>query len=181
MKTKLLFFLLIGLSIFAKDISIKIGEDGINKFIATVGTYSKTTRVDLKVTSFDVNWKIYDAKLNLNSKGSIFSAKIDVITDKKTRNGTIEGDARFSFDTKKQVLTVDVVNMKVRGLDIYDVIGFYKPKFELPIKVMQKEKIAIKEDGRITSYVIPNLYDDTVTVLDNSIIIEANINFVEDK
>lgn len=178
---KFFLFISISLGIFAKDLSIKMGEDGINKFLSSVGSFKSEKIVDLKLTTLDIIWKISEAKINLSSNGSKFTAKIEIDTGDKVRKGTIEGDSVFSFDTEKQILTIDITNMKVRGLDIYDTIGFYKPKYEFPVKIMQKDKIAIKENKIITGYVIPTLYDDTVTVVDNAILIESDLKFVEVK
>lgn len=175
-KIMLIFGLFVSL-LYSKNMSVRLDEDGINKFIKTVGSFSKTT----KIIGNDINWKIYDAKLSLAGKNSLFTAKLDIITENKIRKGTIEGDARFKFDPDKQILIVDIDNMKVRGVDIFNLASLYSPKYELPIKVMQKDKIAVKEDGKITSYVIPKLYNESVTVLNGAILVEADLFFIEEK
>lgn len=163
--------------IYGKNISVSLDEEGINKFIQAVGSFSKTT----KIVNNEIIWKIYDAKLDLKSKKPTFTSKIDIITDNKTRSGTIEGDAKFTFNGKNQTLFIDIDSMKVRGLDIFNIVGLYRPKYELPIKIMQKEKIAVREDGKITSYVIPKIYNEKVTVTQGSVLIEADISFELDK
>ena len=176
MKKIMLFLFLISF-IFPKNINIHLDEDGINKFIKTVGSFSKTT----KIINTNVIWKVYDVKLDLVAKYPMFTAKLDIITESKYRSGTIEGEARFKFNPENQTLIIDVDNMKIRGVDIFNIAEFYRPKYELPIRIIQKEKIAIKEDGKITSYVVPRIYNETVTVANGFIIIEADISFIEEK
>ena len=170
-------FLILSFLIYGKNINIKLDEEGINKFIKTVGSFSKTSKV---LNSFIV-WKIYDADLDLQAKRPIFTAKLDIITENKFRTGTIEGEAKFRFNPENQTLMIDVDNMKIRGVDIFNLAEFYRPKYELPIKIMQKEKIAIKEDGKITSYVIPKIYNESVSVVNGNILIEADLSFTEEK
>lgn len=173
----ILIFLILSSLIYGKNINIKLDEEGINKFIKTVGSFSKTS----KVLNSTIVWKIYDADLDLQVKRPIFTAKLDIITENKFRTGTIEGEAKFRFNPENQTLMIDVDNMKIRGVDIFNLAEFYRPKYELPIKIMQKEKIAIKEDGRITSYVIPKIYNESVSVVNGNILIEADLSFSEEK
>lgn len=173
-------FLILSTSVYSKDISVKMDEVGINKFLSAVDSYKNKTQVDFKISKMNITWKIYDGYLTLKPKDSIFTSKIEITTDNKIRNGTLEGEAKFSFDPKKQTLIVKIVDMKVRGLDIFNLVGFYSPKYELPIKVMQKDKISIKEDDKITGYLIPILYEEKVTALDGAILIEANIKFEQE-
>ena len=170
-------FLILSSLIYGKNINIKLDEEGINKFIKTVGSFSKTS----KVFNSTIVWKIYDANLDLHSKSPIFTAKLDIITENKFRTGTIEGEAKFRFNPENQTLMIDVDNMKIRGVDIFNLAEFYRPKYELPIKIMQKEKIAVKEDGKITSYVIPKIYNENVSVVNGTILIEADLSFTEEK
>jgi len=173
----ILIFLILSSLIYGKNINIKLDEEGINKFIKTVGSFSKTS----KVLNSTIVWKIYDADLDLQVKRPIFTAKLDIITENKFRTGTIEGEAKFRFNPENQTLMIDIDNMKIRGVDIFNLAEFYRPKYELPIKIMQKEKIAIKEDGRITSYVIPKIYNESVSVVNGNILIEADLSFSEEK
>lgn len=175
-KTIILFFTIISF-FYSKNISVKLDEEGINKFIKTVGSFSKTA----KILNSEINWEIYDAKLSLKETPPLFTAKLYIITENKVRNGTIVGEAKFKFDPNKQTLVVDIDNMKVRGVDVFNLASLYRPKYELPIKIMQKEKIAVKEDGKITSYVIPKIYNESVTVSGGQIHIEADLNFTEEK
>lgn len=179
MKKIIIFFILFSIS-YSKNISVKIDEDGINNFLSSVDSYKNKTQVDFKISKMNLTWKIYDGYLTLKPKDSIFTAKLEITTDNKVRNGTLEGEAKFSFDPKKQTLLVKIVDMKVRGLDIFNLVGFYNPKYELPIKVMQKDKIAIKEEDKITGYLIPTLYEEKVIVLDGALLIEANIKFEQE-
>lgn len=177
MKKIIIIYIIISSLIYGKNISVQLDEEGINKFIQAVGSFSKTT----KVINNEIVWKIYDAKLDLKNKKPLFTSKIDIITDNKVRSGTIEGDAKFTFNGKTQTLFIDIDSMKVRGLDIFNIVGLYRPKYELPIKIMQKEKIAVREDGKITSYVIPRIYNEKVTVAQGAVLIEADISFELDK
>ena len=179
MKNIIIFLMLLS-TIFSKDISVKLDEVGINKFLLAVDSYKNKTQVDFKVSKLNLTWKISEAHLALKPKNSIFTANVEITTDNKVRNGTLEGEAKFSFDPKKQTLIVKITDMKVRGLDIFNLAGFYSPKYELPIKVMQKDKIAIKEDDKITGYLVPILYEAKVTAFDGYILIEANIKFEQE-
>ena len=174
---KIILFLFLTTFIICKNIKINLDEEGINKFIKTVGSFSKTT----KIINTNVIWKVYDAKLDLVAKNPMFTAKLDIITESKYRSGTIEGEARFRFNPENQTLMIDIDNMKIRGVDIFNIAEFYRPKYELPIRIIQKEKISIKEDGKTTSYVIPRIYNESVTVINGFIIIEADISFTEEK
>lgn len=178
---KTILFLIFCFSIFSKDISVKLSEAGINKFLMSVGSFKSEKTVNLKVTTLTVVWKVSDATVTLAPKNSKFNANIEITTGDKVRNGTIIGDAVFSFNNEKQILMVNIENMKVRGLDIYNVIGFYKPKYELPIKIIPKDKIESRIGNKISAYFMPTLYDNSVTVVQKGIIIEANIGFVEVK
>lgn len=178
---KIIIFMVLGLCSFAKDISIHLEETVINKFLTSASFFSDTTKVDLKISKFDLKWKVYDAQIDLTSKGSKFAAKIELITENKTRNGTVEGEAKFKFDKKTQNLIIDVKDLKVRGLDFFNLASFYKPKYELPIKLIRKEKIEIKRGDTDIAYLVPDLYEESVTVYDKNLLIEANIKFIEEK
>ena len=93
---KLIIFLVISLGIFAKDTSVTIGENALNKFLTGIGGFSGSGKID-KLIKISYEWKMYDAKINLIENGSEFEAKVDVITDGKTRQGTMVGKADFSF------------------------------------------------------------------------------------
>ena len=177
MKKIIIIYIIISSLVYGKNIKVQLDEGGINKFIQAVGSFTKTT----KVMGNEIIWKIYDAELDLKSKKPIFTSKIDIITENKARSGTIEGDAKFTFNGKTQTLFIDIDGMKVRGLDIFNIVGLYRPKYELPIKIMQKEKIAVREDGKITSYDIPRIYNEKVTVIQGTVLIEADISFELDK
>ena len=110
---KIIIFMVLSLCGFAKDISIHLEETVINKFLTSASFFSDTTKVDLKISKFDLKWKVYDAQIDLTSKGSKFAAKIELITENKTRNGTVEGEAKFKFDKKTQNLIIDVKDLKV--------------------------------------------------------------------
>ena len=138
MKKIIIFFILFSIS-YSKNISVKIDEDGINNFLSSVDSYKNKTQVDFKISKMNLTWKIYDGYLTLKPKDSIFTAKLEITTDNKVRNGTLEGEAKFSFDPKKQTLLVKIVDMKVRGLDIFNLVGFYNPKYELPANNIHKE------------------------------------------
>lgn len=178
---KILLFLLINIVIFSKDISINLKEDGINKFLKGAGSFSDIVDVDFKISKFTLEWKIYDAKIDLISGGSKFSAKIDIITEKKLRKGTVEGEAKFSFDGKTQNLVIDVKDLEVRGLDIFNVVGFYEPKYDLPIKLIRKERIKINKGRDKEIYLIPDLYNESVKISKGELLIEADIKFEEEK
>ncbi len=66
---KIIIFIMLGLSSFAKDISIHLEETVINKFLTSASFFSDTTKVDLKISKFDLKWKVYDAQIDLTSKG----------------------------------------------------------------------------------------------------------------
>lgn len=178
MKKILVFFALL-FSCFAKDISINLNESVLNKFLTGVGSFSDKSKVDIKVSKFDLEWKVYDAKIDLIPKGSKFSAKIELVTEDKVRNGTVEGVAKFKFDKKTQKLIIDIKDLKVRDLGIYNLVGFYKPKYELPIKLIREEKIEVKKGEEKVAFLIPDLYEESVTVYDQKLLIEANIKFIE--
>ena len=177
MKKLIILYAIISSFIYGKNISIRLDEAGINKFIKTVGSFTKTT----KVLNNDIVWKIYDARLDLQGQKPIFTSKIDIITENRQRTGTIEGDAKFSFNGNTQTLFIDIDSMKVRGVDVFNIVGLYRPKYELPIKIMQNEKIAIREDGKITAYAIPRIYNTRVSTTRGFIIIEADISFELEK
>lgn len=162
---------------YGYTISIKIMENGINSFINTVGSYSKT----VKVFGNDIIWKLYDGKLDMSSERAIFTAKLDVITENKVRNGTLSGFAKFKFAGDTQNLTISIEKMNVEGLGILNLVEYYRPSYELPIKIFSKDRIAVKEDGQIKSYVVPKLTNEKVSIYKDYIVIEADIGFTEEK
>lgn len=173
----ILIFIIFIYTIFSETISIKITEDGINSFMKAVGSYSKTVRV----FGNDIIWKLYDGKLNILSEKALFTAKLDVITENKIRNGVLNGFAKFKFDKDTQNLTISIEKMNVEGLGVLNLVEYYRPSYELPIKIFQKDKIAVKEDGQIKSYVIPKLTNERVDIYNGYILIEADISFTEEK
>ena len=78
-------------------------------------------------------------------------------------------------------MIIDVKDLKVRGLDFFNLASFYKPKYELPIKLIRKEKIEVKRGDKEIAYLVPDLYEESVTVYDKNLLIEANIKFIEEK
>lgn len=177
---KIILFLIMSFSMFSKDISINLKQDVINKFLSSAGFFSATSKIDLKVSEYEFQWKVYDARVDLTSKTSKFEAKVDLTSENKTRNGTIEGDAKFKFDKKTQNLVIDVKDLKVRGLGLFNLTSLYKPKYQLPIRLIKKEKIEIKRGENVIANLIPELYEESVTVGEGTLLIEANIKFVEE-
>lgn len=178
---KLLIFIFLSFITFSKDLSIVVKEDAINKFLRAAGSFSDETEVDLKVTKYKFIWSIYDAKISIQNNKSLFNAKIDIISDGKVRKGTAEGVAHFRFNGATQKLNINIKDVKVRGLDVFNLVGFYEPKYDLPIKIMREEKIEINKgkDGKI--FLIPDLINESVKVQRGELLIEANIRFIEEK
>ena len=65
MKNIIIFLMLLS-TIFSKDISVKLDEVGINKFLLAVDSYKNKTQVDFKVSKLNLTWKISEAHLALN-------------------------------------------------------------------------------------------------------------------
>lgn len=178
---RLILFIIINISVFSKDISVVFKEEGINKFLKGAGSFSDVVEVDLKISKFDLEWRVYDAKIDLIPGGSKFYAKIDIVTENKERKGNAEGEAKFSFDGRTQKLRIDIIDLKVRGLDIFNLVGFYEPKYDLPIKLVRDEKIKINKGKDKEIYLISDLYNESVKVLKGELLIEADIKFIEEK
>lgn len=173
---KLMIFLILSLGIFAKDTSVTIGENALNKFLTGIGGFSGSGKID-KLIKISYEWKMYDAKINLIENGSEFEAKVDVITDGKTRQGTMVGKADFSYDKEKQLLNIEVTNLKFRGLDFFNLAGFYKPEYSLPVELFKGEKISIKKNDKETVSLKPIIYEEELKVFEDYILLDANIKF----
>lgn len=178
---KILISILLSFSIFSKDFSITVKEDAINKFLRAAGNFSDETEVDFKITKYKFTWSIYDAKIEIGNNKSLFSAKIDIVSEGKTRKGTAEGVALFKFNASTQKLNINIKDLKVRGLDIFNLVGFYEPKYDLPIKIMRDEDIEINrgKDGKII--LKPDLVNESVKAQKGELLIEADIKFIEKK
>ena len=173
---KLIIFLVISLGMFAKDTSVTIGENALNKFLTGIGGFSGSGKID-KLIKISYEWKMYDAKINLIENGSEFEAKVDVITDGKTRQGTMVGKADFSYDKEKQLLNIEVTNLKFRGLDFFNLAGFYKPQYSLPIELFKGEKITVKKNDKEMISLKPIIYEEELKVFEDYILLDANIKF----
>jgi len=173
---KLMIFLILSLGIFAKDTSVTIGENALNKFLTGIGGFSGSGKID-KLIKISYEWKMYDAKINLIENGSEFEAKVDVITDGKIRQGTMVGKADFSYDKEKQLLNIEVTNLKFRGLDFFNLAGFYKPEYSLPVELFKGEKISVKKNDKETVLLKPIIYEEELKVFEDYILLDANIKF----
>lgn len=173
---KIIVFVLLSLSIFSKDVSVSVGENALNNFLTNIGDFSGSGKID-KIIKVSYEWKIYDAKVNLIKGGSEFEAKVDVITDDKVRKGTMVGKAEFTYDKDKQMLNMNVTNLKFRGLDFFNLAGFYKPEYSLPVELFKDEKITVKKNDNETIILKPVIYDEELKVFEDYISIEANIKF----
>ena len=178
---RIIIFILFSISIFSKDLNIRLEEDGLNKFLKAVGSFSDETELDFKVTKYSFTWKIYDAEVNLLNGSSEFRAKIDIVTEDKIRTGRVEGIAKFKFVGSTQKLMIDIEDLNVRGLDIFNVVGFYEPKYEMPIKLIRKEKIEITRGKDKKVYLIPDLVNESVKSYKGELLIEADLKFTEEK
>ena len=178
---KIAIFLMMTLSIFSKDLNLNVGEGALNKFIGSLGEFKGDGVLDLKLTKFSYVWRLYDARIDLIENGSKFFANIDISTDGKTRKGTVEGEAKFSYDVTTQKLNVEVENLKFRGLDLFNLAGFYKPTYALPVELLKNEKISIKKNDKETIILTPTIYEEELKVSNDSILIEANVKFEETK
>ena len=178
---KIIIFFLLTMSVFSKDLSLNISERALNNFFGSLGKFEGTGLLDLKLSKFSYAWELYDATIDLVENGSKFYAKINVITDGKVRNGTIEGEAKFNYDVKTQNLNIEVENMKFRGLDLFNLAGFYKPKYSMPVELFKNEKINIKKNDKETVVLTPIIYEEELKVLENFISISANLKFEEIK
>lgn len=178
---KVLIFLIMSLSIFSKDLSFTLSEGALNKFIGTLGSFKGEGILDLKLTKFSYNWELNGAKIDLVENGSKFYANILITTDGKVRNGTVEGEAKFFYDVNKQNLNVEVENLKFRGLDLFNLAGFYKPKYVLPVELFKNEKINIRKNDKENISVTPIIYEEELKVFEDYISIQANLKFEEVK
>lgn len=178
---KILLFILLSFMTFSKDFTIIVKEDAINKFLKAAGNFSDETEVDFKITKYKFTWSIYDAKIDIGNDKSLFSAKIDIVSEGKTRKGSAEGIALFKFNGSTQKLNINIKDLKVRGLDIFNLVGFYEPKYDLPIKIMRDEDIEINrgKDGKIL--LKPDLVNESVKAQKGELLIEADIKFIEKK
>lgn len=178
---KIFMFLIIALSMFSKDLSLNVSEGALNSFVGSLGEFKGDGVLDLKLTKFSYIWRLYDAKIDLIENGSKFYASIDISTDGKVRKGTVEGEAKFTYDVITQNLNVEVENLKFRGLDLFNLAGFYKPKYALPVQLLKNEKISIKKNDKETIVLTPIIYEEELKVSNESILIEANVKFEEIK
>lgn len=178
---KFLAFFIISFSIFSKDVSITLKESGLNRFLDAARSFSEETGIDFKFKKYTFTWKVYNAKIELLDNASNFKAKVDIITRDKTRKGTVEGKAKFIYDGITQKLKVNIENLKVKGLDIFDLAGFYKPKYELPIEIIREKKVEINRSKDKKVFLSPSLVNESVTITKGQILIEADLKFAEDK
>lgn len=178
---KILMFLLMGLSLFAKDLSLSVSEGALNGFIKSLGSFKGEGILDLKLTKFSYNWELYGAQIDLIENGSKFYANIDIITDGKVRKGTVEGEAKFFYDINTENLNVEVENLKFRGLDLFNLAGFYKPKYNLPVELFKNEKINVKKNDKESIVLAPIIYEEELKVFEDLILIQANLKFEEIK
>lgn len=173
---KIAIFLLLSLTMFSKDLNVTVSEPALNKFIASIGNFSGSGQID-KIIKISYQWIMYDAKINLIENGSEFQANIDIITDGKTRKGTVVGEAKFTYNPDKQNLNIEVTNLKFRGLDIFNLASFYKPQYTLPIQLIKNEKINIKKNDKETIAITPIIYEEEVKVFEDYILIDGNVKF----
>ncbi len=173
---KLIIFLILSLGIFAKDTSVTVGESALNKFLTGIGEFSGSGKID-KLIKISYEWKMYDAKINLIENGSEFEAKVDIITEGKVRQGTMVGKAEFSYDKDKQLLNIEVTNLKFRGLDFFNLAGFYRPQYSMPVELFKGEKISIKKNDKETVVLKPIIYEEELKVFEDYILLDANIKF----
>lgn len=178
---KLAIFFILAFSLFSKDISMKVSESSLNNFVSSLGSFKGDGVLDLKLTKFSYTWELYDARIDLIQNGSKFFANLDIVTDGKVRKGTVEGEAKFFYDVTKQNLNIEVENLKFRGLDIFNLAGFYKPKYSLPVELFRNEKITIKKNDKESIILTPVLFDENVGVTETDIIVEANLKFEQAK
>lgn len=176
---KILIFLILSLTVFSKDVAVSVNEVALNKFLTGLGAFTGDGQVDIKITKFAYTWKIYEGTINLIENGSKFEAKVDVMTEGKVRTGTVVGETKFSYDKAKQELVVDITNLKFRGLDLFNLAGFYKPSFTLPVELFKNDKIVVKKNDKESVTLVPTIYEEEVRVTENDVIVEGNIKFEE--
>ncbi|MBN1468400.1 MAG: hypothetical protein JXM74_00590 [Fusobacteriaceae bacterium] len=177
---KILIFAILCFSVFSKDIQMEVKEDVLNKFLVTAGSFSGENKINLKVGKVNVNWKVYDAKIKL-APTSNFNAKIDIITNGKTQKGTVEGKVKFQYLPTTQILKINVEDMKIKNLGVYNALSLYKPKYDLPLKMIQMDKIEVKKNSSKKVFLQPVMYDSKVTILEKKVLVESNVKFVESK
>ena len=67
--------------------------------------------------------------------------------------------------------------MKFRGLDFFNLAGFYKPEYSLPVELFKGEKISIKKNDKETVSLKPIIYEEELKVFEDYILLDANIKF----
>jgi hypothetical protein len=65
---KLIIFLVISLGMFAKDTSVTIGENALNKFLTGIGGFSGSGKIDKLITKNIINFFIYFVPLGFFPK-----------------------------------------------------------------------------------------------------------------
>ena len=79
------------------------------------------------------------------------------------------------------MLKINVEDMKIKNLGVYNALSLYKPKYDLPLKMIQMDKIEVKKNSSKKVFLQPIMYDSKVTILEKKVLVESNVKFVEAK
>ena len=162
--------------IYSNHMELFIHENIVNEFLLSIGEIEGSGKIGL----FDYNWNVYDLRVNINKDSSIFNGLVKLKSGSFEREDKIVGDVTISYNKPKNLIYVQISNIKI-DIDLSDILSILpKETFIIDIDISNYflDPFAIEApQPKEISYTLPLSNDKDKLILIN--LKESNLVLVE--
>jgi hypothetical protein len=115
--------------IYSNHMELFIHENILNEFLLSIGEIEGSGNIGL----FDYNWNVYDLRVDINKDSSIFNGLVKLKSGSFEREDIIVGDVTISYNKDKNLIYVQISNIKI-DIDLSDVLSIL-PKNSFMINI----------------------------------------------
>ena len=103
--------------IYSNHMELFIHENIVNEFLLSIGEIEGSGKIGL----FDYSWNVYNLRVDIDKDSSRFNGFVKLKSGSFERKDVIDGDVTISYNKEKNLIYVQISNIKI-DIDLSDVL-----------------------------------------------------------
>lgn len=164
---------------FANSIQFEVDESALNSFVNIIGSIRGEESIKIlfiKLGTF--GWKIDDMKIDLKKGVAELSARVAVEKNGEKLTGNLFSELVPSYDSDKKQIVLKAEDIRLNGIDFFDVGKVFSPKFKIPVN-LKKEEVEIKLGKNNNKNIIIVPKNEKIEILEDRLVLSGELEFQE--
>ena len=165
--------------IYSNHMELFIHENIVNQFLLSIGEIEGSGKIGL----FDYSWNVYDLRVDIDKDSSRFNGFVKLKSGSFERKDVIDGDVTISYNKEKNLIYVQISNIKI-DIDLSDVLtilpknsfmididisNYFLEPFEIDAPQPKEISYTLPLSGNKEKLILINLKESNLVLVDNGI------------